>query len=274
MLCMALPIELLIDQCTSYDEEFVLGTQNALASLAEEERAFAYFDLGLLPYEQAILQQLEIDRFNIAMYAWNGDSLQKPLTQFMQVLSGNDHNQDIASIAASAVTRIISHIVDASPYNVASVVISTVLPLSAYDEPTIMRYGLGKIDWHVDKSFADIAYHRVHPEIIQHNYLVTLKGPSTLYYAAEDMKRHDFLTHSEETMITFGCASRVECPLSNFIESAFVSTAKHGQGSVHYAGWKKGAIHAAPPEEERLIMVVVPEEQSILGRYLRTDFEL
>jgi hypothetical protein len=252
----------------------IAAVQAANDHLSQENFSFAYFDLGLAAYEWEMLQRLEIIEHNTLGLPSDAPSFQLDVIAFIQALSSRGSNDGIAQKVANITANIVHHIMDASAFQTASVLMVAGVSPATYDPAILEMYCFDIIDWHVDKTLQEISDSFYQDSASQLTYLFTLKGSSTLYYRTNEAFQQHFLANMEEGPLSFGCSFNKDCGVDVMLDPKRISTAERGKGSVHLAGKSTGTIHAAPLPHERLVIILIPEAVEVINRYYNTDLTL
>ena len=111
--------------------------------------------------------------------------------------------------------------------------------------------------WHIDKTHEEEVELKQDEYNKQYVFLSTLKGNSTLYYPVDYAARTTLSALIQESSHSYYWTNEI-------FNKSLVSFAKFGQGSVHLAGYKYGAIHGTPDGKERLLMITTPSNSNTI----------
>ena len=242
-------------QCYISDQAAVNEIADATAQLAKEAYSFAYYKLGLAADDWECFEKMDIAKRSVFSYWGQSESMLEELIVWVSSLAPG--NSAVAPKAASIVAQITEHIIDASSFNTALVVIKAE---PARKEPPLPG-------WHIDKTFqeyidANTLYDK-HPI-----YLATLKGMPTLYYQANSSTYSAFIEGSTSPYLSYGCDENPQCSIAQLIDWKAVSLPPVGYGSAHLRGKQHGTIHANfPAFNERLVVMVTPYSQDAIAHY-------
>ena len=123
------------------------------------------------------------------------------------------------------------------------------------------------LDVHIDKSDKDILCIKEQNlnESVQKVFLITLKGPSTIYYLQSKEAHKEVINSCKE--FDYICKYQSSEPFEYKFPPQRVLRADDYHGSVHLAGFHNGSIHAPPiTNEQRVIISIKPSSLEDVGK--------
>ena len=226
---------LIIAGCVSCAAE-ISPLANQIAALLKTSYGYSLVDLGFTPQDYADFNQIQI-RKTLSFHQF--DNFQALEARIIALL--NDVGpSDVASVqrVAARITTIVAQIMAASGESAAWVNVSASLPTNAYD---ISR-------WHMDGYY----FTPVEPMSIMYKFIMTLVGPSTLFYQCPKDIRQEIKAKTSDRL----CLQSI-CTLDKIV------VPRQGQGVFFLSGrtdWS--ALHSEPKiDAKRLFFSVVPCSQ-------------
>lgn len=227
-------------------------------SLLEQGAQFSFYDLGLSEQEQFLLSHVKVHGYyNPNFYLSQIESFEQKIRSLFSESDQIEIDEYLLNPLAYLVTRIVSNVLAAVPYQNAEVILRA--------EPA----GTNQADclyWHIDKSHGEISqslsslFYPISAEKQQALFVLPLLGNTTLFKEIDPTQRLNFLSMVNETEYYYGhtvpCSSKDKVN-TNF-QSTFVKYTKKGYGSVHLTG-RNGALHTAPHQHnQRIVLLITP----------------
>ncbi len=252
-----------LQQDLSQDDSVVSGIYEAVNAIDPDLRQFSFFDLDLLKDDQEVFTKLNVTEFKYLINFSEIDNLENKAIKFIQSVTTYSNDIDnLSDRAAKIINRITKNIITASGYN------DAIVTFIAYKD---------QIDsfpcWHIDKT-QDEEINSLNAELfkfsIQHVFIVTLKGASTLFHSLDIKTRQEFYSIANDSSHSYGYDTQLLYAPGEGIDKLFNASnaysAMFGQGSVHLSGRKHGAVHAAPTVGDRFLMIVAPGNTSTIKK--------
>ncbi len=183
--------------------------------------------------------QIDIQKKEYFLYSGNASSKIDGLEEFFLKIGNN--SKDLSAWATEKIHTLMKRILQASKREVACFLVQSFIPSSDYDIPR----------WHTDGL-----YFRAPFDYLAYKFVITLKGPSTLFHPADPVLRKIVQEH---------CYDREY--LSKICTSPEIFSPNTGEGAFLIgSNWKHNvAIHSEPPiHEERLFFSAIPCNQEQL----------
>ena len=214
------------------------GTSDALSALRESPYGFVLCDVGNWDLER--FGSIDIQREWVYHQFGDLETLEKSIANFIGEIGSNESG--LALQVASQLKEITGAVINASGKETAWICLRSFIPTSRYDVPR----------WHVDGFYCTPEG----PEDLLFKFVVTLVGPTTLFYPLpqELRKRSENMVHNRQYM-------------SNLCKQENVVSPNLGQGAIFRSGQytKMAALHSEPPiHENRLFFSIVPCSQAQL----------
>jgi hypothetical protein len=202
-----------------------------------EDSPFAFVPVGLSQKQLNALDKLTVNtEFNVKEYRHFGDMsvFEEDIPRFLQTIGDND--KEHVEAAATVLLDIIKAVIKSSNYTNALVIFRTALPMKEFEVP----------NWHLDWISGNYGEPLFPP-----SFLMTLKGPHTLFYPATAEEKAAVKLH----MPTSYMLSTREY-LSQQLDAAKIVSPNAGEG-VFFLG--QNAVHSQPDiKQERFFLYVLP----------------
>jgi hypothetical protein len=247
--------------CYDLNSNAIHGISESIAHLQPNIASFDFFDLMLSDYDHYVLSKVKIKDFSILVPYSELNHLQNEINAFLNEVLDQPQEGFISGETAKIAIRLISNIIAASGHH------DAVVSMIAYNN------GMGDYFpcWHVDKTHREEitgSSPEKDLEDTQNVFIITLKGPSTLYQHTDENLRQQFNVIANETSHSYGYGKGLDYVPGEGLDKLFnimnSRSADFGWGSVHLAGHTYGAVHATPPGEERLVMIITPGDKSTI----------
>ena len=208
----------------------------ALEYLAKSRYGFSLVDLGITEDDLALFDRLDIDKNRDYKLIGDLSKLEEEAARFLREVGSNE--ESLVSLITDRICQMVQSIIDASNRKTGWVCLRSFVPTDSYD----------LANWHFDGAY----FCPEKPKDLIYKFIVTLKGPSTLFYLVpreeEDFRR----TLSRN--VWNPSLNRALCdPNQTYIPPT-------GECVVFLAANKKSAaLHSEPPvHEHRLLFSVAP----------------
>ena len=217
----------------------IQGIKTAIDALSADE-PFAFYDLHFSSSERGSLQKIAVQKSEEYEYFGTLPIPHKDLTAYLKRIGPN--RGKVADAAAQVITKIVTHLLQASGKEAAWMCLRATIPHKEFDIPR----------WHMDGYFYK-------PWANQYKFAIALKGPPTLFYQVPSTKREKFydLLASTEAYQMSKEARQKTAAFLNDPRQRF--QAQPNQGGVFVVGEQDSGVHSEPPmTEERLFLSVLP----------------
>jgi hypothetical protein len=219
-----------------YEIPVASSPQSAFESLAESRYGFSLVDLNLSQEDLKQFNLVEIEKSQDFNQIGDLAHLQENIVIFLQDIG----NKDLIFLQKTTeqICQIVATLLETSQRETGWVCLRAFLPT---EDRTQRR-------WHFDGGY----YRPKIPNALLCKWIVTLKGPSTLFYCSPRDNRQErhtlWMSTWNPTLMASLCLE----------EQIF--TPQRGQGALFIAASEKnGALHAEPPiHEPRLMLSFVP----------------
>lgn len=214
-------------------EETVQEMSHAITDLPS--KGYLFVDLGVSAKDLALIQSLEVGKWQTYNRFGNIDRMKAELPEFFHLI-GNQEDKVVGK-ATEILYQLVSNIILASKKQTAWVCIRAALPTSEFDIPR----------WHMDG-----AYYSPY-DSLQYKFAAALKGSQTLFFPLTDDNRNIYLeNHANRDF------------LSQFFDSRLAEVAESCQGAFFLVGnQKSAALHSEPCiQTPRIFISVLPGDDS------------
>jgi hypothetical protein len=212
---------------------------NALIALSQDPHGFVFVDLGIS--EEDLLEFQQIDIHQTSEYNQFGElhELETKLFSFLNTLGANPTSR--IERLHTCLLEIVDQVILFSGEETAFICLRAFRPTTDYD--------LGR--WHLDGYY----FTPRDPNALMYKLVLTLAGPSTLFYPLPPSLRHEIWPHMPDRMY-----------MHTFCQSGPLLSAKRGEGCLFLGGTRlRAALHSEPPiHENRLFFSIVPCDQKQL----------
>jgi hypothetical protein len=210
------------------------SVDEALTELRENSYGFVVFDVGITPEDLEHFSSVDIQREWVYHQFGELEMLEQSIVNFIGEIGSNGNELTVQ--IASRLKEIAQKVIEGSGKETGWACLRSFTPTNRFDIPR----------WHVDGHY----YNPNRPEDILFKFVVTLVGPTTLFYQMplELRKTTEKAVHNRLYMKNF-------CKQENIISPNL------GEGAIFRAGQYTGlaALHSEPPiHENRLFFSVVP----------------
>ena len=257
-----------IDQCFLEDYNTIHKIQEAEKKITIDNQRYAYYELINDEYHLNLLEQLTIEK------AWESYyeifdlkliGLQEGVAKYLKSLCDDGKNDNIAGDIAKIVTKRISNILNASNYE--NVYVFMISYSSGNHLAEEIRWE--KNAWHIDKSLKGVINAAEDLYARELRYLFTIHGNSTYYYDSTKEEYREFLNSTYEYGEAYYCQKDTSCKFEENLQKEKITFAPKGYGSVHVAGKEYGSIHGLPKLHNKILTIIIPEEQEVLEGHKR-----
>ncbi len=210
-----------------------------LDELRENSYGFVRFEVGITEWDLEQFGAVDIQTERVYHQFGELDTTEESIASFIEEIGFNE--KKLAHQTASRLKQIAQQVIATSGKETAWICLRSFIPTPRYDVPR----------WHVDGPY----YHSDSAEDLLFKFVVTLKGPTTLFYplTLNERKATEKTIHNRHYMM-------------NFCRNEKILSPKLGEGVIFRGGQytAKTALHSEPPiHETRLFFSMVPciEEQ-------------
>lgn len=219
---------------------------------AANHNGFGFFDLGLISEDIAMLSNIEIQSFSNLLFFGNLEQFHDKTLEFITKFALAKGDADTANHITHIIEKTTRSIMEASQFESAQITLRTV-----------HKSGELVLDAHVDKrddemlcGSQELGYYD-----IQHIFIFTLYGASTLFYPLNNSARNIWNLAINET--TYLYEYKIGMGLDSLFKASNAYSPPFGYGSVHLAGLKNGTVHDCPSTGNgRLVVIVTPGNYS------------
>lgn len=214
-----------------------VSLDDALYELKENPYGFVLCDVGVTPRDLECFSSIDIRREWVFHQFGELDIIEESIANFISEIGSN--GSGLTSQIASRLTEIAKEVIEASGKETAWICLRSFTPISQFDIPR----------WHVDGPY----YAPDGPKDLLFKFVVTLIGPSTLFYPLPlDLRK------------TTGKAVHNRQYMKNFCKREKIVSPHLGEGTVFRWGQyiELTALHSEPPiHENRLFLSIVPSTE-------------
>lgn len=255
-------VDLRYNQCNQDEYLAVAVIKDASADLSPDGEQYAFYNLNLSDYELNLLAQIHIMDFNVLATVSFVQDFPEKISSFLGSVLECGDNLLVPTQVSLIALKLISNIIAASNYSDATV------NFIAYNNGDSSYYPC----WHIDKTHAEELRE---PFLGNQNvYIVTLKGPSTLYHKMDHDIRLKFNLLANESRHSYGYDKFVHYVKNEgiyaLLSNSNSESAAFGKGAVHLAGRWSGTVHSTPEGAERLVLIVTPGDKDAIERLHHT----
>ncbi len=233
------------------DSDSIKDIRTAVKSL-ETGASFSFYDLHLSDQELKDLQSLQIKTADQYDNFGKIDAFPQELRAFLKKVGPNE--EGAIEKASKIIERMVSQLVVASGQEAAHICMRATVPSPAFDT----------LRWHVDGYYYE-------PRTHQYKFVVSLKGPPTLFYKPSLSTREKFLTLLNED-ISYQMDAKKRQILADLLNDPSQRfQAESTQGSAFVVGDEAvAAVHSEPPMPvERLFISVIPGTKEQIAEWQR-----
>jgi hypothetical protein len=207
---------------------------NSLKDLRKNPYGFVLLDVGITPQDLEDFNSIDIQKEWIYHQFGELETLEESIANFISTIGSNGSEKSLQM--ASRLKQITQEVIEVSGKNTAWICLRSFTPTNRFDVPR----------WHVDGPY----YNPASPEDLLFKFVVTLLGPSTLFYPLPLALRKttEKMIHNKQYM-------------KNFCKEENIVSPKLGEGAIFKGGQYTTltALHSEPPiHENRLFFSIVP----------------